>query len=100
MVATAVMLLAVGALTSQLAATRRQAASYAAWFLGASYAVRMIADAGVGLHALMAPHFPFLTGFAFPLHRCPPRAGRLSGPMARDFLLADPGRLASSLGRR
>jgi ABC-2 type transport system permease protein len=53
MVATAVMFLAVGALTSQLAATRRQAASYAAWFLGASYAVRMIADAGVGLHALI-----------------------------------------------
>jgi len=46
MVATAVMFLAVGALTSQLAATRRQAAAYAAWFLGVSYAVRMIADAG------------------------------------------------------
>jgi ABC-2 type transport system permease protein len=53
MVATAVMFLAVGALTSQLAATRRRAASSAAWFLGVSYAVRMIADAGVGLHALM-----------------------------------------------
>jgi len=53
MVATAVMFLAAGALTSQLAATRRQAAAYAAWFLGASYAVRMIADAGVGLHALV-----------------------------------------------
>jgi ABC-2 type transport system permease protein len=53
MVATAVMFLAVGALTSQLAATRRQAASYAASFLGVSYAVRMVADAGVGLHALI-----------------------------------------------
>jgi ABC-2 type transport system permease protein len=53
MTATAVMFLAVGALTSQLAATRRQAASYAAWFLGASYAVRMIADAGLGLHGLI-----------------------------------------------
>jgi ABC-2 type transport system permease protein len=53
MVATAVMFLAVGALTSQLAATRRQAASYAASFLGVSYAVRMIADAGVGLHGLI-----------------------------------------------
>jgi ABC-2 type transport system permease protein len=53
MVATAVMFLAVGALTSQLAATRRQAASYAAMFLGASYAIRMIADAGVGLHGLI-----------------------------------------------
>jgi ABC-2 type transport system permease protein len=53
MVATAVMFLAVGALTSQLAATRRQAAAYAAWFLGVSYAVRMIADAGLGLHGLI-----------------------------------------------
>ena len=53
MVATAVMFLAAGALTSQLAATRRQAASYAAAFLGVSYAVRMIADAGLGLHGLI-----------------------------------------------
>jgi ABC-2 type transport system permease protein len=53
MVACAVMFLAVGALTSQLAATRHQAASYAASFLGVSYAVRMIADAGVGLHGLI-----------------------------------------------
>ena len=53
MAATAVMFLAVGALTSQLAATRRQAASYAAWFLGVSYAVRMVADAGLGLHGLI-----------------------------------------------
>ncbi len=50
MVATACMFLGVGALTSQLAATRRQAASFAAAFLGVTYAVRMIADAGVGLH--------------------------------------------------
>jgi len=53
MVATALMFLAVGALTSQLGATRRQAASYAAAFFGVAYAVRMIADAGVGLHALI-----------------------------------------------
>ena len=53
MVATAVMFLAVGALTSQLGATRRQAASYAAAFLGVAYAVRLIADAGVGLHGLV-----------------------------------------------
>ncbi len=53
MAATAVMFVAVGALTSQLASTRRQAASYAAAFLGGSYAVRMIADAGVGLHGLI-----------------------------------------------
>jgi ABC-2 type transport system permease protein len=53
MAASAVMFLAVGALASQLAPTRRQAASYAAAFLGVSYAVRMIADAGVGLHGLI-----------------------------------------------
>jgi ABC-2 type transport system permease protein len=53
MVATALMFLAVGALTSQFGATRRQAATYGAVFLGISYATRMIADAGVGLHALI-----------------------------------------------
>ena len=53
MVATAAMFLAVGALTSQLAATRRQAASFAAVFLGISYGIRLIADAGVGLHGLI-----------------------------------------------
>ncbi len=53
MTVTAVMFLAVGALASQLASTRRQAASYAAAFLGACYALRMIADAGVGLHGLI-----------------------------------------------
>lgn len=47
------MFLAVGALTSQLVATRRQAATLAGWFLGASYLLRMIADAGVGLHGLI-----------------------------------------------
>jgi len=51
--ATAVMFLAVGALTSQLAATRRQAATLAGWVLGASYILRMVADAGVGLHGLI-----------------------------------------------
>lgn len=53
MVATPVMFLALGALTSQLGATRRQAASYAAVGLGLAYAVRLIADAGVGLHGLI-----------------------------------------------
>jgi ABC-2 type transport system permease protein len=53
MAATAVMFLAVGALASQLAPTRRQAAAYAATFLGGCYAVRMIADAGLGLHGLI-----------------------------------------------
>jgi len=53
MVATAVMFLGVGALTSQLGATRREAAAYAAVFLGVAYAARMIADAGVGLHGLI-----------------------------------------------
>lgn len=45
----AVMFLAVGALASQLVATRRQAASYCAAFLAAGYAIRMVADAGTGL---------------------------------------------------
>jgi ABC-2 type transport system permease protein len=40
---------AVGALTSQLAATRRQAAAYAAAVLGVSYALRMVADSGTSL---------------------------------------------------
>ena len=53
MVATAAMFLAVGAVTSQLAATRRQAASFGAAFLGVSYGLRLIADAGVGLHGLI-----------------------------------------------
>lgn len=53
MVATAAMFLAVGAVTSQLAATRRQATSFGAVFLGVSYALRLIADAGVGLHGLI-----------------------------------------------
>ncbi len=53
MVSPAVMFLAVGSLTSQLGTTRRQAASYAAVVLGASYALRMVADAGIGLHWLV-----------------------------------------------
>jgi ABC-2 type transport system permease protein len=53
LVSTPLMFLAVGALTSQLGATRRQAAAYAGWFLGACYGLRMVADAGVGLHGLV-----------------------------------------------
>jgi ABC-2 type transport system permease protein len=53
MVATAGMFLGIGVLTSQLAPTRRQAAAYAAVFLGATYGIRLIADAGVGLHGLI-----------------------------------------------
>jgi ABC-2 type transport system permease protein len=52
LVATPVMFLAVGALSSQLGANRRQAAAYAGWFLGACYGLRMVADAGVGLQWL------------------------------------------------
>jgi ABC-2 type transport system permease protein len=48
-VAAATMFLAVGALASQLAATRRQASAYAAAALGVSYALRMVADSGTGL---------------------------------------------------
>ncbi len=53
LVASAIMFLAVGAITSQLAATRRQAAAYAAAVLGIGYAARMVADAGIGLHWLI-----------------------------------------------
>ncbi len=53
LVAGALMFTAVGALTSQLAATRRQAAGYAGAFLGVSYALRLVADSGTGLHWLV-----------------------------------------------
>ena len=53
MVATAAVFVAVGAVVSQLAATRRQAAAWSATVLGVAYAVRMVADAGAGLHALV-----------------------------------------------
>ncbi len=53
MVGSALMFLAVGALTSQVAATRRQAAAYGAVLLGVGYGLRLLADAGVGLHGLI-----------------------------------------------
>lgn len=53
LVSSAFMFLAVGAVTSQLAAPRRRAAGYAATFLGVCYGVRMVADSGVGLHWLV-----------------------------------------------
>lgn len=53
MVATAAMFLAVGAVASQVATSRRQSASLAGVFLAVSYAIRMVADAGVGLHTLI-----------------------------------------------
>jgi ABC-2 type transport system permease protein len=49
LVASAVMFLAVGALASQLSATRRQAATYAGAVLGLSYALRLLADSRAGL---------------------------------------------------
>ena len=52
LVASAVMFLAVGAFAGQLAATRRAAAAWAAAALGVSYALRLIADSGVGLEWL------------------------------------------------
>jgi ABC-2 type transport system permease protein len=52
LVAAAAVFLATGAFTSQLAATRRQAAAYAGGALGASYALRMVADSGTGLEWL------------------------------------------------
>jgi ABC-2 type transport system permease protein len=48
-VAPAAMFLAVGALASQLAPTRRQASAYAGAVLALSYALRMVADSGTGL---------------------------------------------------
>ena len=48
LVSSAAMFLAVGALASQLAATRRRAATLAAGVFGASFVVRMAADAGSG----------------------------------------------------
>ena len=49
LVSPALVFLAVGALTSQLAPTRRQAAGYGAAVLGVSYGLRMVGDAGIGL---------------------------------------------------
>jgi ABC-2 type transport system permease protein len=49
LVSSAVVFLAAGALASQLAATRRQAAAYAGTALGVSYLMRMVADSGTGL---------------------------------------------------
>jgi ABC-2 type transport system permease protein len=46
------MFLAVGALCGQLSTSRRQAAGLASAVLGVSYALRMVADAGVGLGGL------------------------------------------------
>jgi ABC-2 type transport system permease protein len=52
LVSPALMFLAVGAVTSQLAPTRRMAAGYGAVVLGVSYGLRMVGDAGIGLNAL------------------------------------------------
>lgn len=51
-VAGAAMFASLGVLTAQVSATRRQAAGLAAAVLGASYALRMVADATTGLAAL------------------------------------------------
>lgn len=53
MATTALMFLAIGAVAAQLSATRRQAASLGLVVLGLSYAVRLLADAGIGLHGLI-----------------------------------------------
>jgi len=53
LVSDALLFTAIGALCSQLGATRRRAAGYAGAVLGASYAVRMVADSGAGLHGLI-----------------------------------------------
>ncbi len=51
-VSSAIAFLAVGALTSQFAPTRRRAATYAGCALGAAYALRMVADSETGLEWL------------------------------------------------
>jgi ABC-2 type transport system permease protein len=53
LVAGAAIFLAVGALTSQLASTRRRAASMAGIVFGIAYALRMVADSDPGLHWLV-----------------------------------------------
>jgi ABC-2 type transport system permease protein len=53
LVAGAATFLAVGALTSQLANTRRRAASMAAVVFGAGYALRMVADSDPSVHWLV-----------------------------------------------
>ena len=53
LVAGAAMFLAIGALTSQLAGTRRRAASMAGVVFGIAYALRMVADTNPGLHWLV-----------------------------------------------
>ena len=50
LVAGAAIFLAIGALTSQLANTRRRAASMAGAVFGVAYALRMVADSAPGLH--------------------------------------------------
>ncbi|HTY72041.1 MAG TPA: ABC transporter permease subunit [Actinomycetes bacterium] len=49
LVCSAAMFLALGALASQLAPTRRQAAAWCGAVLGVAYGLRMVADSGVGL---------------------------------------------------
>jgi ABC-2 type transport system permease protein len=53
LVAAAAMFLAIGALASQLAATRRRAAAMAGVTFGLAYALRMVADTNQGLHWLV-----------------------------------------------
>ena len=53
LVAGAAMFLAIGALASQLAGTRRRAAAMAGVVFGVAYALRMVADTNQGLHWLL-----------------------------------------------
>ena len=53
LVAAAAMFLAIGALASQLASTRRRAAAMAGVVFGLAYALRMVADTTQGLHWLV-----------------------------------------------
>jgi ABC-2 type transport system permease protein len=53
MVSSALVFMMVGAVTSQIAPSRRQAAGIAAGVLGLSYGLRMVGDAGSGAHWLV-----------------------------------------------
>ena len=80
LVAAPAVFLAVGALASQLAATRRQAAAYAGAALGARYALRMVADSGTGLDVAPMGDAARLGRRAAAPHRRPPAGARSRSP--------------------
>ncbi|HUY22149.1 MAG TPA: hypothetical protein VMV22_07385 [Acidimicrobiales bacterium] len=81
LVSSAAVFLALGALAGNVAATRRQAAGLAGGVLGVAYLIRMVADAGTGLHwlAWVSP-----LGWVEELH---PLTGSHAGPFVPIALL-------------